>query len=145
MNAQISTPSRPVLGVSIAVWREGNVLLVQRGKQPNKGLWSFPGGHVELGETLEQAALRELKEETAVRADLHGLETTLDIIRRDDTDLVTVHYVIAVFRASWIAGTPQAGDDAAEAMWRDPAMLHDLPMTGGTADLIRKMAAAAGR
>ena len=140
MNAQTERPTRPLLGVSIAVWRGGQVLLAQRGKQPSKGLWSLPGGHVELGETLEEAALRELMEETGVEARVEAFSHFLDIIRRGEQNHVEVHYVIAVFRARWTAGEARAGDDAAAVQWRSPDMLHDLDMTPGTADRLRVMA-----
>ena len=140
MNAQTEQPIRPLLGVSIAVWRGGEVLLAQRGKQPSMGLWSLPGGHVELGETLEQAALRELMEETNVEARIEAFSHFLDIIRHGSGGSVETHYVIAVFRASWTAGEARAGDDAAAVQWRTPDTLHELEMTPGTADRLRAMA-----
>ena len=115
------------------------MLLIQRGKAPNKGLWSLPGGHVELGERLVEAAKRELLEETSVSARLEGLITTQDIIHHNDQGQVTAHYVIAVFRASWLSCEAVAGDDAAAVQWRRVADLGDLAMTRGTADLLRAM------
>ncbi len=118
------------------------MLLVLRGKQPSKDLWSLPGGHVELGETLEEAALRELLEETGIEARIETHTHWLDIIRHDDSGEVETHYVIAVFRAIWLAGAAIAGDDAAAVLWRAPHDLDDLAMTPGTADRLRKMAEA---
>ncbi|MEM8685764.1 MAG: NUDIX hydrolase [Pseudomonadota bacterium] len=132
-------PTSPKLGVSVACWRGEEVLLAQRGKAPSKGLWSLPGGHVELGERLAEAALRELHEETSVTAELEGLVTTLDIIRRDDQGHVTTHYVIAVFKARWISGEAVAGDDAAAVQWRRAEDVDDLAMTPSTPDLLRAM------
>lgn len=140
MNAQTERPTRPLLGVSIAVWRGGEVLLAQRGKEPSKGLWSIPGGHLELGETLEEAALRELMEETSVHARIEAFSHFLDLIRRDGNGSVTTHYVLAVFRATWVSGEARPGDDAAAVQWRRPDDLHDLDMTPGTADRLRAMA-----
>ena len=140
MDAQIERPTRPLLGVSIAVWRNGEVLLAQRGKEPSKGLWSIPGGHLELGETLEEAALRELREETAVQARIEAFSHFLDLIRRDENGNVTSHYVLAVFRAIWLSGEAVAGDDACAVQWRAPDNLDDLAMTPGTADRLRAMA-----
>ena len=71
---------KPVLGASACVWKDGKVLVAKRGKAPNFGLWSLPGGHVELGETLQQAAARELHEETGVEADLAHLVDCLNFI-----------------------------------------------------------------
>lgn len=141
MSTQILKSSSPLLGVSVACWRGEEVLLAQRGKAPSRGLWSLPGGHVELGERLADAALRELKEETAVRAELEGLVTTRDIIQRDEAGVVTRHYVIAVFKAQWLSGDAVAGDDAAAVQWRRFDGLDGLEMTPGTADLLAAMAA----
>ena len=112
----------PKLGVSVSVWRDGKVLLVERAKPP-KGMWAFPGGHVELGETLEEAAARELHEETGLTASLHGLVGLYDVIRRDASGLVTVHYVIACFLGLAGPGEPVAASDAAAAAWADPERL----------------------
>ncbi len=141
MSTQIHKPASPVLGVSIACWRADQVLLAQRGKAPAQGLWSLPGGHVELGERLAEAALRELHEETAVRAKIEGLATTRDIIRHDEAGAVRSHYVLVVFKARWLSGEAVAGDDAAAVQWRRPDELGGLEMTPGTSDLLRAMAA----
>ncbi len=139
MSTQTPILSSPKLGVSVACWRGDSVLLAQRGKAPNKGLWSLPGGHVELGERLAEAALRELLEETSVTAELEGLATTLDVIRQDEGGQVTTHYVIVVFKARWVSGRAVAGDDAAAVQWRRADDLDDLAMTPRTADLVRTM------
>ena len=143
MSTQTNPPSCPTLGVSVACWRGNEVLLAKRGKAPSKGLWSLPGGHVELGERLAEAALRELGEETSVTAEIEGQVTSLDIIRHGDAGTVAVHYVIAVFKARWIAGEAVAGDDVAAVQWRTVDDLDDLDLTPGTADLLRTMAAGA--
>ncbi|MEM1197798.1 MAG: NUDIX hydrolase [Pseudomonadota bacterium] len=139
MSTQTPILSSPKLGVSVACWRGDEVLLAQRGKEPSKGLWSFPGGHVELGERLAEAALRELREETSIVAELEGLATTLDVIRQDESGEVTTHYVIVVFKARWVSGEAVAGDDAAAVQWRRADDLGDLAMTPRTADLVRAM------
>lgn len=121
--------SYPRLGVSVCLWRAGEVLLVERGRPPNLGLWSLPGGHVEFGEPLRVAAARELFEETALKADIGAVVDVLDIIRRDANGIIERHYAVTVFLATWRAGEPRAGDDAAQAAWYRPDAIADLPHT----------------
>jgi 8-oxo-dGTP diphosphatase len=106
----------PVPAVGVVVLRDEEVLLVRRGTPPRQGQWSLPGGRIEFGETVEAAALRELKEETGVEAELLGLIEVLDAVftSRASGD-VTRHYVLIDFAARWLSGEPVAGDDAAQA------------------------------
>jgi 8-oxo-dGTP diphosphatase len=134
----MTPPGRPQAGVSICVVRDGRALLAQRSREPLRGLWSLPGGHIEWGETLHQAALRELAEETAVQARIRMLLDTVDIIERDPAGDVLHHYVLTTFGAEWRAGEARAGSDAAAVRWVAAAELHDLPMTAGTAALIHR-------
>jgi 8-oxo-dGTP diphosphatase len=106
----------PVPAVGVVVLRGEEVLLVRRGTPPRLGQWSLPGGRIEFGETVEAAALRELKEETGVEAQLLGLIEVLDAVFTSRTSGdVTRHYVLIDFAARWLSGDPVAGDDAAEA------------------------------
>ncbi len=100
---------RPHTGVGVVVWRDDQVLLIKRGKAPFKGQWSIPGGTLEFGESLHSAALRELKEETAVEANIVGLIDVYESLSQ------TGHYVMIDYVARWTAGEPIAGDDAADA------------------------------
>lgn len=127
----------PKLGVSVAVWREGKVLLVERAKPP-KGMWAFPGGHVELGESLEAAAARELHEETGLTATLQGLVGLYDVIRRDESGLVTLHFVIACYLGLAGPGEPIAASDAAAAEWADPADLSRYWLAPNIQDAVTK-------
>ena len=129
---------RPVLGASITVWRDGRVLLVQRGKPPSDGLWSLPGGRVEIGERLADAACRELSEETGIEADLAGLVDVVEIIHRDDEGAVERHFVVAVFAGRWRSGQARAGDDARAVRWARPQELGEIDLTEGTADVIAR-------
>ncbi len=129
---------RPVLGASIAVWRGKDVLLVQRAKPPLKGIWSLPGGHVEFGETLEDAAHRELFEETGVEAEIAGRVDLVEIIRADDAGRLDRHFVVAVFAARWLSGEARAGDDAMDVRWAKLDALSEIAMTEGTAEVIRR-------
>ena len=125
----------PKLGVSASVWRDGKVLLVQRAKPP-VGIWAFPGGHVEAGERLEDAAARELAEETGMTARFRGLLGLYDVIRRDANGLLSVHYVIASYVG--IAGPeePVAASDAAAVTWADPDDLSAFTLAPNIADAI---------
>lgn len=128
----------PRLAVSACVWRDGRFLLVERGKDPNRGLWTLPGGSVELGETLAGAAARELREETAVTADLRHLVDVVEVIARDDRGRPPRHYVIVVLGGPWRTGDATAGDDAAAAQWLTPAELCQRPMTRGLLAVLAK-------
>lgn len=111
---------RPILGVIAVVAEAGRVVLVRRGKEPSKGWWGFPGGHVELGETVLDAATRELAEETGLRAEPLDVMTTIDAIRRDPDGALIRHYFLAVVRCRRLSGEPQPASDAEAACWVDP-------------------------
>lgn len=126
---------RPKLGVSACIWRDGKVLLVERAKPP-RGMWAFPGGHVELGESLEQGAARELQEETGLTARFQGLVGLYDVIRRDAAGLVTVHYVIACYLGIAGPGEAVAASDAAATVWADPRDLHRFALAPNIAEAV---------
>lgn len=117
---------RPKLGALAVVPRDGRVLLVARGKEPNRGLWGFPGGHVELGETGLEAAIRELREETGVEARASRYLGNLDVIVRDG-GAVAWHYLLVAVLCDWVSGEPVAADDAEDARWVGPEGLAGLP------------------
>ncbi len=110
-------PVRPIVGIGIVVFKGSQVLLVRRGKPPNVGSWTLPGGAQELNETVEQAARRELLEETGVAVGKLHLAAVVDNIRRDDAERVRFHYTIIDFTGAWEAGDPVAGSDVSEAVW----------------------------
>lgn len=117
--------SHPVPCVGVVCLRGDEVLLIRRGTPPRLGQWSLPGGRLEWGETLEVAALRELKEETGVDAQLTGLLDVVDgVFPARPGGEITRHYVLIDYAARWTRGEPVAGDDAAEARFvsRDEAM-----------------------
>ncbi|AMJ61193.1 NUDIX hydrolase [Bosea sp. PAMC 26642] len=134
-------PTRPVLAASIAVFRDGKVLLATRTKPPADRLWSLPGGKVEAGETLEQAALRELEEEVGVKARIVGFNRHVEIFGRDAGDAVTHHFVVASFVGEWLSGEPRPGPEAGAVMWADPLSLGGLPTTRELGDVLRRAAA----
>ncbi len=110
-------PARPIVGIGIVVIKNDSVLLVRRGKPPNVGTWTLPGGAQELGETTEQAARRELLEETGLEVDTLHFAATVDNIRRDADGRIRYHYTIIDFAARWVVGEPVAATDVTEATW----------------------------
>ncbi|WP_245423795.1 NUDIX hydrolase [Methylovirgula sp. 4M-Z18] len=133
-------PTRPFLAVSVAVFRDGKVLLARRVKAPGDGLFSLPGGGVELGENMEAAALRELAEETGVSARILGFNTHVEAIHRDPEGKVQGHFVVASYVAAWQTGEGTPGPEASEILWADPNALRGLPMTKGLPDVVRTAA-----
>lgn len=106
----------PRLAALAVVLRGDEVLLVRRRNEPDAGLWGFPGGHVEPGETVGAAAARELLEETGVEALPRGTIDTLDIILRED-GVLRYHFLLVAVRCDYAAGTPRGADDVHEAAW----------------------------
>jgi 8-oxo-dGTP diphosphatase len=110
-------PDRPFVGVGVVVWRGDELLLIQRGKAPRYGSWSLPGGRQKLGETVREAALREIKEETNLDVDITNLIDVVDSLTHDDDGKVRFHYTLVDFTAEWRDGTAVAGSDAAGVSW----------------------------
>lgn len=116
---------RPVPTVGVVCLKGDQVLLIKRGTPPRLGQWSLPGGRIEWGEAVDVAALRELKEETGVEAELTGLLDVVDgVFTSRETGETTRHYVMIDYAARWTGGEPVAGDDAADARFfsREEAM-----------------------
>ena len=114
------------------VIKDETVLLVKRGKAPSAGKWAIPGGSVELGETLQQAAEREIFEETGIRIRALKPVYTFDFIERDKQGDIRFHYVIVDLEADYISGEIKPGDDAARAGWIPYAKLKELDMNATT-------------
>jgi 8-oxo-dGTP diphosphatase len=110
-------PDRPIVAVLAVVLRGDKALIVQRAQQPNAGRWGFPGGVLELGETVAEGALRELAEETGVVAEAAGWLNVHDAVSRDADGRVQFHYVLIAMRGIWRSGEGVAADDAAATAW----------------------------
>lgn len=128
----------PRAAASAVLFRGQSVLLTERGDGPSEGLWSLPGGSIEAGETAEDAARREVSEETGLEAHIVGLAGVYDIIDRDEADAVVLHYVIATYFGHAGDGAPKPGSDARDARLVSVAELTGLPMTEGTRHVIEE-------
>ena len=134
----MTTATRPQLAVrpqiavgGVAFDSEGRVLLVQRGRPPGEGLWTLPGGRLELGELLRDAVVREVQEETGLVASVGELVELVERVIRDDAGDISYHYVIADFLVVITAGLLRPGDDARDARWCDDRAVRELPLTAG--------------
>jgi 8-oxo-dGTP diphosphatase len=131
-----SYPTRPYLAVSAAIFRAGRVLIVRRGVPPMQGIYTLPGGGVELGETLEQAVMREVREETGLAIEPLSLAGYRQVIARDSAGKIERHFVILPFAARYLAGEISLNAELAEAKWLLPAELSGLRTTEGLAEIV---------
>lgn len=129
-------PERPFLAASVAVFRDGRVLLGARTAAPAPGVFSLPGGVVEIGEKLEEAALRELREETGVEARIAGFAGHTEVIEREADGRVRRHFVVATFAALWVRGDGEPSEEAPQVIWADPRDVAFLPTTPGLARIL---------
>lgn len=134
-------PQRPILAVSAAIFRDGKVLVVRRARKPALGVYTFPGGAVEPGETLIEAAVREVREETALTIEPVALAGHREAIMRDREGRVERHFVILCFASRWLAGEPTLNEELDDARWIAPEEIAALRTTDGLAEI----AAAAAR
>ncbi|WP_439815222.1 NUDIX hydrolase [Zavarzinia sp. CC-PAN008] len=129
-------PARPIVGVGAIVWRGDSVLLVRRAKPPRAGEWSIPGGAQKVGETVREAAIREVFEETGVTMAPGPVVDVVDGIFRDEEGAVLYHYTLVDLAGTWLAGEPRAGDDAADARFVPMVELDALALWTETARVI---------
>jgi 8-oxo-dGTP diphosphatase len=129
-------PARPYLAVSAAIFRDGRVLVVRRAQPPAHGFYTLPGGGVELGETLEQAVIREAREETGLDIEPVFLAGYREMIAHDPAGRIERHFVILPFAARWIAGEVALNEELAEAHWLLPDEISRLKTTEGLADIV---------
>jgi len=129
-------PERPFLAVSAAIIRDGKVLVVRRARPPANDLFSLPGGLVISGETLIEALVREVREETALEVEPGALAGFREVIVRDADSRAERHFVVLAFAARWLAGEPRLNEELSDARWLHPSELASLPTTEGLAEIV---------
>jgi 8-oxo-dGTP diphosphatase len=129
-------PQRPYLAVSAAIVRDGKVLVVRRARKPALNLYTLPGGAVEAGETLHQAVIREVHEETQLSIEPVALAGNREVIMRDAQGRVERHFVILCFAARWLAGEAVLNEELEDAHWLAPPELAGLKTTEGLAEIV---------
>jgi 8-oxo-dGTP diphosphatase len=129
-------PERPYLAVSAAIIRDGHVLVARRARGPALGVWTLPGGVVEAGETLSEALVREVAEETGMTIEPVTLAGHREVVTRDDGGRVSRHFVILCFASRWVEGEPRLNEELSEARWLRPSELAGLNTTEGLAGII---------
>jgi 8-oxo-dGTP diphosphatase len=116
-------PDRPIVGALAVVRRSGSVLIIQRARPPSAGRWGFPGGVQELGETVFEAARRELAEETGIEAEPYGSLPVLDVIRPDDAGLIRSHWTLVPVLCDWRSGEGALSNEVLALRWIEPAAI----------------------
>ena len=131
-------PRHPLVGVGAIILERDRVLMAQRGKQPQKGRWSLPGGLLELGETLADGVRREVREETGLEIRPLGVLEVFERIMRDSAGAPEYHYVLIDYICRATGGTLRAGDDVCAVEWVRRRDLARLAITEGTPAVIEK-------
>ncbi len=141
MNSEIKReyPATPLLGVGVVVRKGEAILLVQRAKEPKKGLWALPGGMVDLGEPIRAAAIREVKEECSIDIELEDIISVIDLIDKDTDGKIKYHFVLIDFLATYVGGELQAASDALNAAWISPTDLSNYNIPELTQKVISKV------
>jgi ADP-ribose pyrophosphatase YjhB (NUDIX family) len=137
-------PQRPFLAVSAAIFRDGKVLVVRRARRPALNLYTMPGGVVEIGETLFEAVMREVREETTLEIEPVALAGHHEAVMRDAQGKVERHFVILCFAARWLSGEPVLNEELDDARWLVPAELAGLHTTEGLAEIVADAAKILG-
>jgi 8-oxo-dGTP diphosphatase len=129
-------PQRPYLAVSAVIIRDGRVLVVRRARKPALGIYTLPGGLVEVGETLTHALAREVREETALAIEPVAVAGHREVIVKDAIGRIERHFVIMCFASRWVSGEPVLNEELDDARWIDPAELANLRTTEGIAEIV---------
>lgn len=135
----------PIVAVGAVIWNpQGEVLLVGRARPPRMGEWSIPGGKVDMGESLREALLREVREETGIDIEIAGLIDVVEFIAAEENERPGQHYVLIDFSARWLKGEVRPASDAKDARWVRPAALDRYEMWEETRRIIALSARAMG-
>lgn len=134
-----SAEAVPRVGVGAVVIKENRILLVKRKNPPHQGEWAIPGGKVKWGETLKQAAEREILEETGIHIKAHEAVNTFELIEHNDQQQVTWHYVIVDLMSTYVSGEPHASSDALEVRWFDKKDFTSEPVNSTTLHLLKQV------
>jgi 8-oxo-dGTP diphosphatase len=129
-------PDRPFVGVGVVIFRGNKILLAERDRHPHGKMWSIPGGAQELGETVSEAAIREISEETGLVIKLEGLVDVVDVISKDREDHIEFHYTLVDFYASWVSGEAVADDDVSDVKWVSLEELQNIDLRPITRQVI---------
>ena len=132
-------PSLPRVGIGAIVINDAKVLMIKRAAPPNQNLWAIPGGMLELGETLQEGAEREILEETGIRIKAGKPIYTFDFLERDQEDRLHFHYVIVDLEATYLGGEIQAADDALDVRWMTPEECLDPSISKTTLKILRDL------
>ncbi|MEM1665991.1 MAG: NUDIX hydrolase [Nitrososphaerota archaeon] len=132
-------PKMPVVAVGVLILQDHNILLVKRKNEPGKGRWSIPGGSVELGESLKDAVVREVYEETGLLVEVSELLDIIEVIRRDSAGNIIFHYVILDYLAKPISGTLRAASDASDVIWVSVDEAMNMEITDSLRAMLRKL------
>ncbi|MCL7387375.1 MAG: NUDIX hydrolase [Thaumarchaeota archaeon] len=132
-------PKMPVVAVGALILQDHNILLVKRVNEPGKGKWSIPGGAVELGESLKDAVVREVYEETGLVVEVLELLDIIEVIRKDDAGNIAFHYVILDYLARPVGGNLRAASDASDVLWASVDEAMNMEITESLRAMLRKL------
>ena len=135
-------PDRPLVGVGAVIHSEGKILLVKRAKEPNRGVWVIPGGLVELGESLENAVAREMKEELGIDVRVESLLGVATEMFVDEQKRTKYHYVLIDFVVAPLQNEIVLNDESEDCGWFSPEIVMSIKTTENTRNMIRRYVAS---